>query len=96
MKLTGRFDTRRDAEMTVERLVQEHGIDRNDIVVAAAGDANSAGVERSGSDEASALEGPREDAALDGQLLVVVRLADDEQARKVQSAFAEFSSGNAA
>lgn len=28
--LRGRFETRRDAEMTVERLVQEHGIERTE------------------------------------------------------------------
>ena len=29
--ITGLFDTRREAEMAVERLVQEHGLDRNRI-----------------------------------------------------------------
>lgn len=32
--LTGRFETRRDAEMAVERLVQEHGVDRGSILFA--------------------------------------------------------------
>lgn len=97
MKLTGRFDTRRGAEMTVERLVQEYGIDRDDISVMPEGESNSAGVERAGADEASVLsEEPRDDAAQEGQLIVVVQNVDDEQAAKVTSTFAEFSSDGGA
>ncbi len=47
--LTGQFETRREAEMTVERLVQEYGVNRANILIAAAGDENSAGEEQGAS-----------------------------------------------
>ena len=37
--ITGTFATRRDAEMAVERLVQEFGVERTDIFIAPEGDA---------------------------------------------------------
>jgi len=94
--LRGEFATRRDAEMTVERLVQEYGIDRASISVTAAGEENSAGVERAGSDDASGApsEEPRDDAALEGAVLVVVDLEDTTRAEKVRSAFAEFAAND--
>lgn len=91
--LKGEFDTRRQAEMAVERLVQEYGVDRAAIMVAAAGEENSAGVERAGSDHPAGAPsgGARDDAALEGTLLVVVELDDAALAQNVRSAFAEFS-----
>lgn len=44
------FATRREAEIAVEHLVQEHGVARTDIVVDAEGAANSSGTVRSGGD----------------------------------------------
>lgn len=92
MTLKGQFETRREAEMTVERLVQEYGVDRSAIIVAAAGDENSAGVERAGSDEPSGAPSKelRHDAALEGVILVMVELDNDVQAEEVRAAFAEF------
>lgn len=89
------FETRRDAEMTVERLVQEHGIDRASIFVAAAGAENTSGTERAGSDDAAGApsEEARDDAALEGAVLVVVNLEDDAMAEKVRAAFDEFTTG---
>lgn len=91
--LTAQFETRREAEMTIERLVQEHGIERTDIFVAAAGQENTAGEETAGSDakagEASVEE--RYDAALNGAIEVSVDLEDDAKARLIREAFAEFS-----
>lgn len=91
--LQGQFDTRREAEMTVERLVQEHGIDRAAITIAATGEENSAGVERAGSDHTSAAPsaGSRNDAALEGALVVVVELDNNSRAKEVRAAFAEFA-----
>lgn len=90
--LTGYFETRREAEMSVERLVQEYGVDRGKIVVTAAGDENSAGEEEAGSDVAAGAPTPesRSDAALNGAVRVSVDLADDAAAGDVRSAFAEF------
>lgn len=48
--IRGEFDTRRGAELAVERLVQEHGIDRAAILVTARGEANSSGSKISGAD----------------------------------------------
>ena len=91
--IKGQFATRRQAEMTIERLVQEYGIDRAAITVTAAGAANTAGLERAGSDgPASEPPGsPGGDAALEGAVLVKVQLADRAAAAHVHSAFAEFS-----
>jgi hypothetical protein len=55
--LTGLFETRREAEMAVERLVQEHGVDRSLILIAPVGDANSAGEQRAGADSDAATPG---------------------------------------
>jgi hypothetical protein len=46
----GSFATRRDAEIAVEHLVQQHGIARTDIFIQAPGEANSAGSEIAGAD----------------------------------------------
>jgi hypothetical protein len=94
--LKARFDTRRDAEMTVERLVQELKIDRTDIFIAADGDANSAGSTEAGSDTAGDDPTPesRTDAALEGRILVSVDLQDEARAAEVNAAFAEFAGGD--
>ena len=89
--LTGEFETRREAEMTVERLVQEYGIDRGAILVAAAGPENSSGTEEAGSDTAAGSPTPesRDDAELNGRIAVSVEVPD-ELAEKVRAAFSEF------
>jgi hypothetical protein len=46
----GSFATRRDAEIAVEHLVQEHGISRADVFISAPGDANSSGSKIAGAD----------------------------------------------
>lgn len=90
--LKATFETRREAEMTVERLVQEYGIERTDIFVAAEGAENSAGEEEAGSDTAagSPTTDDRNDAALNGRISVSVDLADEARADEVRSAFSEF------
>ncbi|HEX8421235.1 MAG TPA: type 1 glutamine amidotransferase [Sphingomonas sp.] len=90
--LTASFDTRREAEMTIERLVQDHGFERSDIFVAAEGADNSAGLEIAGSDRESAQPSPetRDDAALQGRIKVSVDIQDDDRAETVRAAFAEF------
>ena len=61
--ITACFDTRRSAETAVEHLVQEHGVDRSDVFIAAAGKSNTAGVRPAGADVAHGkpkLSGPIE------------------------------------
>lgn len=92
--LTATFDTRREAEMTVERLVQEHGIERSDIFIATDSDENSAGTAEAGSDSEAGAPSPptRDDAPLNGAVTVAVDLESDEAAEKVKDAFVEFNS----
>jgi len=53
----GRFATRREAELAVEHLVQDHGVDRTAVTVRAAGPENSAGTAAAGADVESGHPG---------------------------------------
>src|SRR5262249_45272833 len=66
------FETRRDAEVAVEHLVQQHGIDRSDVFIQAEGAANSAGSKIAGADIKSSHPGvqKRGDPALNGPIEV--------------------------
>ncbi len=90
--LSATFDTRREAEMTVERLVQEFGLDRAAIFIAAAGIENSVGQEQAGSDGKAGGPSPeaRTDTPLHDTIVVMVDTPDEATASKVRSAFAEF------
>ncbi|WP_420133427.1 hypothetical protein [Rhodopseudomonas sp.] len=55
--ITGEFTTRRAAELAVERLVQEHEIDRKQVTVKAKGRDNSAGTKPAGADTQSGHPG---------------------------------------
>ncbi len=92
VSISGRFETRRDAEMAVEHLVQEYQIERTDIFIVAPGENNSAGARTAGSDAEAAEPSPerRSDATLNGPIEVSVDLQDDTQAEMIRSAFAEF------
>lgn len=71
------FSCRQQAELAVERLVQEHGFERTDIFVSAQGEDNSAG------DAAS-------DAAADnGPISVSIDLDDESQGSLVEDVFDE-------
>jgi len=48
--IVGHFETRRDAEIAVEHLVQQHGVARTDIFIRAKGESNSSGVQAPGAD----------------------------------------------
>lgn len=48
--IVARFETRRDAEIAVEHLVQEYAVARTDIFIRAKGESNSAGVKAAGAD----------------------------------------------
>lgn len=85
------FETRREAELAIEHLVQEHGIDRDDVEVGAEGDQNSAGVEASGSDHGTELEeGTENEAALNGSISLSVTVDSEETAEAVQEILEEY------
>ena len=90
--LSGTFETRREAEMTVERLVQEFGIERTDIFITTDGADNSAGEAEAGSDTEAGAPSPeaRDDAALNGKISVSVDIEDNTLVADVKAAFAEF------
>lgn len=94
--LNATFETRREAEMTVERLVQEHGVERTDIFIAADGDENSAGEEQAGSDGEAGKPSPelRGDAPLNEADNVSVDIEDDAKAAKVREASVEFNAND--
>ncbi|WP_298692095.1 hypothetical protein [uncultured Sphingomonas sp.] len=96
--LKAHFETRRDADMTVERLVQEFGVERTDIFVTTTGGENSAGEETAGSDGEAGQPAPeaRDDAALHGPIEVSVDLEDEGKVADVRSAFAEFGAADLA
>ncbi len=98
MKLTAKFDTRREAEMTVERLVQQFEIDRAKIVIVADGNENTAGVAEDGSDQKAGDPSPeaRDDAELNGKVVVTVEVADTDTAGEVREAFNEFDASEQA
>jgi hypothetical protein len=77
--ITGTFATRREAEIAVEHLVQEYGIDRSDVFVEPQSAENSAGTKPSGGDvaEAEPQADNAEEPALNGALLVSVDLSLD-------------------
>lgn len=95
---TAKFETRREAEMTVERLVQEHGIERTDIFITTEDSRNSAGVDEAGSDTKGAepTPGSRDDAELEGRIVVSVDIQDADRAADVKAAFAEFDADEVA
>lgn len=85
--IVANFDTRRDAETAVEHLVQEHGIDRADILVSAHGTANTAGTRPAGADVESGHPGVEKDGKpkLSGPIEVTVECGSD-RATLVRSA----------
>ncbi len=87
MTLVAEFETRRDAEMTVEKLVQEHRIDRTQIFVAPADAGNSAGTAKAGSDMVHGEPDPDATPALEGRIEVSVDLEDDSARQAVEAVF---------
>jgi hypothetical protein len=81
--MTGRFETRREAELALEHLVQQVGLSRDAISVLPIGSRNTAGVRKSGSDNADSSPGSRDrdDAALTGAVEISVQIPGN----KVQS-----------
>jgi hypothetical protein len=75
------FDNRRDAELAVEHLIQERGIERTDIFLQAQGQANTAGVRAAGADVESGHPGVAKRGApkLDGEIELSVDCHGDDQ-----------------
>lgn len=95
--VTATFETRREAELAVEHLVQEHSIERDDISVGPEGDENSVGVEASGADASTELEdGDDDEAALASAILVTVTAEGDEEAEEIAEYLEEFGGGDVA
>ena len=94
--LKATFETRRKAEMTVERLVQEYGIERTDVSISATGDENTVGGEQAGSDTEACAPSPeaRDDAPLNGTVTVSVDIEDDARVAKVRETFSEFEAAD--
>lgn len=80
--LSAIFATREQADLAVERLVQEYRVDRTFIYVEPVGDRNSAGTQISGGDHASGAIGSqdRSDGPLHGAIQVTVPLGQDNRA----------------
>jgi hypothetical protein len=71
-----KFSTRQAAELAIEHLTQEYGIDRADIFVQPAASANTSGTSTSGGDAASARgDDARNDGSLDGEIEVFVDIS---------------------
>lgn len=85
------FKSRRDAEMAVEHIVQDHGLDRNAVQVGPASDENTAGTEAARADveDGHLKAGNEGEPALAGKVRVSVAV-DDTITEKVLSSFATF------
>lgn len=82
--ITARFPTREAADLAIEHLTQEHGIDRSDIFVQAVGAANTVGTAPSGSDAPSGRDddrAARTDGALEGGLEVSADVTQEQYAK---------------
>lgn len=88
------FETRREAELAVEHLVQEHGVDRGDITVGQDGEENSVGTESGGSDVDPGYNDDDDEGALGDVIAVSVEAEDDDQAEAMQEILEEFGGGD--
>lgn len=89
--VSAEFDTRRDAEMAVEHIVQEHGVDPKAVAIVPVAQDNSAGTTTAGAD----IEGGHRktetegEPALAGRLRVTVDV-DDAVYDQVLSSFSSY------
>ena len=75
--ITSYFNTRRDAEMTVEHLMQNHDLDRNRAQAMAEGEESSSGTVVSGADAADAAAGDAPEGVRRGRIVVRAEVGDD-------------------
>jgi hypothetical protein len=90
--ISAEFKSRRDAEMAVEHIVQDHGLDRNAVNVGPASNENTAGTEAARADveDGHLKSGTEGEPALAGKVKVSVQV-DDAIAEKVLSSFRTFN-----
>lgn len=88
--ITARFETRRAADLAVEHLVQEYGIERTDLFLEAATEQNTSGTTIGGADRAAERPGTeaRGDAPLHGMVKLSAEI-DDDAAETVRKALRE-------
>lgn len=86
------FNTRRQADLALEHLVQELGLERTDIFLVAQGNDNTAGETPDGADAESGHPNmdPASDPALAGGIAMSVDLADEDRVRDVRAVLEEF------
>ena len=86
------FSSRRQADLAVEHLVQDIGIERTDVFIAADGTENSAGDVADGADVESGHRGVEADGdpALAGSISVAIDLAGDADLARVRSTLEEY------
>lgn len=79
--ITATFRSRADADLAIEHMTQEYGIDPAFIYAEPVADENSAGSVPSGGDRASACpsHGDRADAPLHGAIQLTVSFAQDDE-----------------
>ena len=79
--LSALFSSRREVDLAVEHLVQEHGIERGAIFLEPVGEAGSTGIRTAGADEASGAPGTerRTDAPLHGEIRLTVAAKDGDR-----------------
>ena len=82
--IIGQFHTRREADLAVERVVQEYGVPRSDVFIQPVGGANSAGTLPSGADVKRA-PAPEPHQHLEGALEVSVDF-HGEDPKKIEDA----------
>lgn len=78
--ITGDFETRREAELAVEHLVQQEGLDRASITLAPAGDRNTVGTKPDGADKSDGRAGQqaRDDAPTEGAVKITVSISSEK------------------
>ena len=89
--ITAEFKSRRDAEMAVEHIVQEHGLDRGAVSIGSATSENTAGTEAARADveDGHVKTGTEGEPKLAGKVKVSVEV-DEGHADKVKASLKTF------
>jgi hypothetical protein len=86
-RITARFAVRREAELAVEHLVQDYGLDRSAGEVTTEGSENTAGTVPSGADTDPATGEP--EASARHGMIIVSAMVEDTVADKAEKAMRE-------